>query len=637
MRSRRSSTLAVRATAGDGVALVAALAPVPMLVDLPTLVDGAGQSMDVCSLVDLVRRAAPPGCDLRVLAPEAYRCREVLQEVADALGCDIYLAGRDVDIVQVGGAAVAVARATRDPVDWLVVRPAGLPISASAWFEQSDGVIRARTGLVTLPLQGGLAFATRETFAEMAKFVNAITSPTAGVTALAAPARDGQFAIGWYAGYGAVLNGADFARLVTANLDDVRSDVQIALTWPTGPNESRLLDAELRRAADALDRTVWVPELGGGAACGTGIGGPIAVDFDGRPARWVAYASARRVASPRAYATDDLGRLVPAQPVSREELDIAGQPAGWPVAPGRPTLQAISRGHPPHHIAWLPSIPLTNADRVELYVWTTLPPDCMPAHGLSIPDGFVLAHLDGRRLAAEVRSGFLVRVEVAAGTAVALPGYFGNLPASLQHCVRESSDTFLLPATWLARVKIIGCHEVDNGGKFGPAVHPEQPRLTVAFRGADHGVEGLPNSALRWPARRKPASAFLLLPDDPEWIRARLAAFPGWLPLARQRPNRAAAYRAFEVEVPGRSVLDVAATLAAYADAPLAGSSLAAFAGVDLLLPARAFRKALIVKDHQAGHRDWRTAHHMEGRSLAEVLPPGSWDETASHPTCPPQ
>jgi len=254
----------------------------------------------------------------------------------------------------------------------------------------------------------------------------------------------------------------------------------------------------------------------------------------------------------------------------------------------------------------------------------------MSTEGIRIADGFVLGRLQPNARGFRPSSGCLLRLEVEPGTAIRLREYAGHLPASLQHRANEAADVFLIPATWLSLVKVSEWYPIDRDGTLGGPRVPEHPGIVVSFHGADHGVPGLPNGAVRWPERRKHASAVLTLPDDPGWIQSRLEAFPGWLPLQRRGAVAANGYRTLDVDLPRRAAIDVPATLAAYVRAPIAPSSLAGFTGVDLVLPSRFFSRTTITEVREPAGRRRPISHPLIGLPLTRALPAGVWNDAPS-------
>ena len=708
---------------------------VPCLFDLMSLTDPRDRPADVAELADLVRRGAGPDCDIRVLVADGGRHATTLQGLADTLRCDVYFVAGPTELVDESGDIVALDHASGEPTDWRVVRPSDVPAGLPTWFDLADGRVRMRSGLVTLPVPSGLAFAARDTFIEMAAFVDAAPGCSEGLTPIAASIQSGQFSIGWFDGTSALIGGEDFARLVTASLDEVQPDVRLAIRWPADADDCVTVGEELQRMADALHRNLWVPEPGCMASGIAGLDEPAAVDTTGASAQWVSYVPSDVTTWVAGYETDPDGRLVGlADDISRaafastpvdlvpfwnhletahrdalriadaafrllrfdrpsdvvtlsrisaawaayvpeyellthnatsgvtdvqrvvelrerlgrvleacpsiDEADLPDaaraeniEPIAWPVESDSPALEAASRAHPAHRVPWLPAVPQANAHPVDLYLRASLPPEYLAGHGVSTADGYLLARLSPRRFAAASRSGFLLRIHVPRGTAIKLSEHARSLPARVQYRAREASDIYLLPASWLSAVRVTACYELDGAGGLAAVHDMAGMGLTITFKGADHGVPGLPAGAARWPDRRARATAYLAIPDDLEWISARLASHPGWLPLARRRPHLAPGYRLIEVDVPRRHAIDLPETLAALADVPVAASSLASFAGMDLVLPSRLFRKSTIVKVQTVGPRGkWLADGQMAGRPLAEALPHGVWSDTSSYP-----
>ncbi|MDT5027124.1 MAG: hypothetical protein QOE61_3550 [Micromonosporaceae bacterium] len=218
--------------------------------------------------------------------------------------------------------AIAIDRASGEPAEWLVIHPADLPPELPTWFTTVRGRLRRRNGLVTVTLPGGLAFATKNTFRDAVYLAAHIRKNSNPVTTVWVNADLGRFEISRFDNAGSLLDGVEFATLVAASLDLIHPDVQLALTWPTDVTACAALDAEIVRFADALNRTVWVPQPQGAAFVLPGCGEFAAVDEIGRPSAWRAYparpASESLAAQWRTqYRTDPDGRLVPlSEPVA---------------------------------------------------------------------------------------------------------------------------------------------------------------------------------------------------------------------------------------------------------------------------------------------------------------------------------
>ena len=135
------------------------------------------------------------------------------------------------------------------------------------------------------------------------------------MTTIAVNAELGRFEITRFDDAGSLLGGVEFATLVSASLDVIHPDVQVALTWPKDAAACTSLNTELMRLADGLNRTVWVPQPQGAAFVLPGFGEFAAVDEVGAPSRWRAYPSRLTRTGPH-YGTDLDGRLAPLGEVS---------------------------------------------------------------------------------------------------------------------------------------------------------------------------------------------------------------------------------------------------------------------------------------------------------------------------------
>ena len=348
-------------------------------------------------------------------------------------------------------------------------------------------------------------------------------------------------------------------------------------------------------------------------------------------AAWADYLSAYDRLARGEAGTDDLRQVLELQ---REVLTLAHDTGaarspeadansptdaddGWPMVTRPPTGPPVRRPAP-HHVAWLAPAPPTNVEPVELYLWTTVAPEDLTGHGLATADLFLLARLAPARLATDQRSGFMLRLAVPPGVAVDLSARPDQLPDRLRRRLTEAPDTYLLPLAWLADVRATACYELDGSGGRAASTRLSDAPLTFCFRGADHGVPGLPTEVVRWPVRRSHEPAYLTLPDDPEWTSARLRAHPGWLPLSRRRPEVPRGYHLLRLDVAQDQAIDARATLAMLAGSGISASGLTVFTGVDLALPVREFGTATITQV-QAARPDGGVA--FVGRPLASALP----------------
>jgi hypothetical protein len=299
--------------------------PMPHMFDLayhmdPSAFSPDGRSAFGASLASTIRARGERETDVRLLVDNGERYLTLANDLANTLHCDVYLTphGSHVRYVhessQLSGdlwEAVAVDTATGEPVEWLVVRPLGLPDGVDAWFTSARGRLRQSNGLVTVALPDGIAFATKTTYRDTAHLATRIMPNTNRITTVVVNAELGRFEITRFDDAGSLLGGVEFATLVTASLDVIHPDVQVALTWPKDAAMCASLNTELMRLADGLNRTVWVPQPQGAAFVLPGFGEFIAVDEVGSPSRWRAYPSRLDENWSSHYGTDLDGRLAP--------------------------------------------------------------------------------------------------------------------------------------------------------------------------------------------------------------------------------------------------------------------------------------------------------------------------------------
>ncbi len=323
--------------------------PMPHLYDISPQLDpaafelngsGNGAGPDIVRLAAAIRTDGDRHTDVRLLAGDGEKYLATAMRIADNLRCDVYLTplGADIRFVRESSAitgssweAIAVDRATGDPARWQLVRPADLPADVPTWFVSAQGRLHQNSGLVTVSLPAGVAFATKATFRDTV-YVAARMKPGAGrVSTVAVNVDGGRFEIRRFDGAGSRLGGVELATLIGASLDVIHPDVQIPLTWPTDDEGCAALDLELVRLADALNRTIWVPEPPGAAFLLPDCGEFAAVDEVGGPSSWRAYTS--RLAEDREpqYQTSIDGRLAPIGEVAATAfpgVPFASVPAG---------------------------------------------------------------------------------------------------------------------------------------------------------------------------------------------------------------------------------------------------------------------------------------------------------------------
>ncbi len=309
--------------------------PLPHLVDLSPETDPAAfqpghAELPTAAVYATIRSRGEKQTDIRLLVDDGERHTGLAAALARNLGCDVYLTpeGAYIRYIRESSSltgeswdAIAVDRVTGGAADWLVLRPEGLAPDVPTWFTTIRGRLRLSSGLVTVTLPDGLAFATKGTFRDTTYLATHMRPSSSRVSTVAVNADLGRFEIRRFDDTGSLLGGVEFATLVAASLDVIQPDVQLALTWPTDAAACTALDVELMRFADALNRTVWVPQPQGAAFALPGCGEFAAVDEVGGPSVWRAYPSRLAAEWEPRYGTDLDGRLVP-----RGELVAAAFP-----------------------------------------------------------------------------------------------------------------------------------------------------------------------------------------------------------------------------------------------------------------------------------------------------------------------
>lgn len=281
-----------------------------------------------------------------------------------------------------------------------------------------------------------------------------------------------------------------------------------------------------------------------------------------------------------------------------------------PTAPTEPEV--------PHGVTWLPPSPMVNPRRLDLFVWTASAAASAEGWTVESPDLFVLTGQDPLRLAYHHRAGYLLRLRVPGRGAVDLLDHAVLAPAPVRRRVRETGSTHLVPLAWLADAEVTGRFDLDGDGGVAARQRFDADRAVVRFAGADHGVPGLPNDVVNWPAedQRADTPSYVTLPDRPG-----PPALPhdGFVALSRQRPGLTEGHRVLEVKVRRRRAVDVAATLERLAGLPVAGP-LDDFGGLDLVLSKQDLSKAVVTKIWRYGEDGEPILDKLDGGTLADAL-----------------
>lgn len=315
-----------------------------------------------------------------------------------------------------------------------------------------------------------------------------------------------------------------------------------------------------------------------------------------------------------------LHAMAPGQPPPEPESPaVIGAELAWqPPTSQRPRGMQRRQSPVVHGISWLERSHAVNAEPMVVYIWADRPALTLLSVGLSTADLFLTGRLDAGRLASSRGRGCILRVEVPAGIAVDVLAMADHIPANLQHRLRESSDTYLIPVGLLSEVAITDVYELDGRGGF-VATHDVSAGIGVGFAGADHGVPGLPNDVVRWPHRaRSEGKVYLVMPEDPRQVTERLLTHPGWLPVFRERPIARAGFHILVLRIGDRHAIDLPATVERLAEVALAQPELRRFTGLDLLLPAGAFGVAQVHSVITNGRP--HGGHPMRGQTLQDLV-----------------
>ncbi|MDG4771181.1 hypothetical protein [Solwaraspora sp. WMMD792] len=392
----------------------------------------------------------------------------------------------------------------------------------------------------------------------------------------------------------------------------------LALLISVPPEGFGQLRAHVTALADQIPAEIWVPEPG--ARLAVVQGQPRSLRAAGEPARWC------RLAPSAPGATDLVtvsgrwrshdGWLVPTSASPGQGRLTTDPPATDPPPTGRrPSMVPAARGSRGHGVTWLPERPMVNAEPVELYVPVGQPAARIAAEGLPTAELFVVGQLDADRLRTAHPDAVALRVSVAPGGAVVTTGLDETAPAEVRHLLR-GVDSYLLPAGWLDRVQV-----TQGWTPAGPGEWRAQPDLAptslfLRCTGARHGADGLPNDVVRWPAGRRAATAYAVLPaaGGPDGDQ---------LVVSDSRPATPAdGVRLVRLRIEPGQAIDVAASAGRIAPLAAVRSRLVALnaAGVEVLLPPRNYDRVTVTRVYGAEGGHWVLRARRVELPLATLL-----------------
>ncbi|MDR7274253.1 hypothetical protein [Catenuloplanes atrovinosus] len=366
----------------------------------------------------------------------------------------------------------------------------------------------------------------------------------------------------------------------------------LQLLTPVTPERADGLREHLTVLEAELGVEIW--SLSPGAEVVVRDGLARAVDEQRKPARWLRAADPATVDTGR-WRNDDgwliprrrhTPRPLPAPPPPAEPAAAAPPPDRvLPPPSPRPALTVPGRATRAHGVRWLPDQPEVNAEPVRLWLASAWSPQRVSIEGVPSPNLFLIAHLDGERVAGAAPQKHLLCLRVEAGGAVDL-GRVGTVPADLKHLATEGG-TYLLPAGWLDQARLQVAYTIGDDGRPGEEVEVAANPIVLRSTGARHGTEGLPNDVATWPRTERGGGAWALIPESP--------AVPegDFLPLHTKRPPIHEGQRLVHLQVPAGRAIDVTASAAALVTLTSVRSRLPELVadGVTLLLPRRSYER----------------------------------------------
>ncbi|NLU77217.1 hypothetical protein HCA58_02175 [Micromonospora sp. HNM0581] len=599
--------------------------------------DRPDRPLTATAITDLVRRSGETANDVRILTQDGTRYAELFSEVAGLLAHDV-LVSPDGAVIRHHGRqtgdgpmhAIPLDRTTRQARDWIVIQPPELATPLPGWFSLDQGLVRPRTGVVGLPLPGGLVLATRADFVSRRAAAHRLNAASDGLVTIAVTARSGGFLVGDYGGTQRVCDGDQLAALL-GDLPLYGSELRLWLTWPSDADEQQRLGVQAQELAETTGATVWTPPPGGSAELVDGRQDLRALDQAGGPGRWRAFRP-RIAPDPPALRATAAGLLVPAageliivsagtsasapadptpdQPAVTGPPQPEPPPVAVPVLPlPRPPLATESRRSvygPP----WLSAAQQVNAEEFEAFV-------AAPGGAESIADGlpgaelFLLAFLDPR----SVPDGSqLLRVRVEAGGAIPMEVLRATLPARLQH-LRGLREAYLLPAARLDRTFAVDTFDMDHAGRLTPTGGCDDEPLRIRCTSRARALAGLPHEVRRWPTFGSRRAYAVLPAEHPQLPR-------NWLRLHRHRPPTRPGRLLLELQVPRRRAIDVLSTadlLAPLTRVRAQAEPLRA-AQVELILSSRSYPRVRVGAAYRVEGDAWQRLPRTPKGPLPSVL-----------------
>ncbi|MFY1635495.1 hypothetical protein ACN27F_19845 [Solwaraspora sp. WMMB335] len=442
---------------------------------------------------------------------------------------------------------------------------------------------------------------------------------------------DGRLAL-CYADGSRLAVGGDVLRALLAGLGWTGED--LVLLTPVPPDVADGLCAHLAALESALRIEIW--SLPPDASVVVRRGRACAVDKRRQPVDWLRAGRPGSAPAGSRWYSDD-GCLLPVRggtgppgapapaPLTGAHTAAAPPPHRVLPTPSRYRVAVSSRcGGGAHGVRWVPEHPLVNAEPVRLWLSCPVPPGRAAVEGIPTAGLFLVGDLDGTRVARANPGTYLLCLQVGVGSAIDL-SRVGEVPNEVRHRLGDGDDEsgwFLLPAAWLDRVRLLAGYQVDDDGR--PRARTKLPGAPVLLRctGARHGVDGLPDEAVRWPGGRRSGHAWVILPQTPDVPAGDV------LDARRKRPALRAGHRLVRVRLDAGTAIDVPASAAGLTGLGSVRSRLSELLmdGVELVLPPASFDHARVDQVLYADGDRWRRRDRRADVPLSALFesdPPG--------------
>lgn len=506
-----------------------------------------------------------------------------LVELAEVTGATVWVPQRGASVAVLDGCLdLAVQRADGRPGCWLDYRS---PFAGPASFaSDADGRLVPVGGPVVQSVGGVsvVAVAPGRDPASVDRF-RAIW-PRPGLCQVdLAPLDDGRLAVPYADGSLLPVGPAELARVLAAA---GWAGEDLCLLTPVTNAGAAGTEAHVHALVAALGVDAYIRPPGATLSIQDGhvrVLGP-----DNRSATW------RRMTQPGLPARPPRWRSVDGWLEEAETVDIT-HPGDTLTTTDTCTVVDAEPDDRPSGVAWLPRPTPVNAEALWLWVRGG-PAELASVEGVPAAQLFLIGRLDPDHTD-PTRAEEQLRLYAAPGTAVAAARVAPVAPPHLRDLL-AAPRTFLLPAGWLDRVRLDATGPATGDPPAADARRSGEP-VVLRCVGAAHGIDGVPDDVVTWPATRS-GRAYALCPDR--------RSTPDFVALHRQRPSAMDGGRLLELRLPAGAAIDVPANAAHLAHLPLVRSRLPDLArdAVDLVLPRQRLDQVTIRRAFISRKGSWR-------------------------------